>query len=110
MTLYQLWKKIGKQPLNVSRHKKAIVVVDGYEYVINSASYKDGKWTFMTTTEPEGDPIIHGKWCENSYDGELYYYFCNRCEEPIDLNCNKPEICPNCNAIMDLKQANQSNI
>lgn len=44
MTLLQIWKRIGKQPLRITRNKKAVVFLGNKEYEITGIRYKDGKW------------------------------------------------------------------
>lgn len=43
MTLLELWKKIGKQPIKSTRNTEAKIFVDGKEYYIGSIIYKNGK-------------------------------------------------------------------
>lgn len=43
MTVLELWKKIGKQPIKTIRNTEAKILIDGKEYYINSIIYKDGK-------------------------------------------------------------------
>ena len=32
MTWFQLWEKIGKQPLHITQHKDVTIMIDGMDY------------------------------------------------------------------------------
>lgn len=44
MKLLEIWKRIGKQPLRITRRKDAIVFIGDFEYKIKSIRYDRGKF------------------------------------------------------------------
>ena len=44
MKLIEIYKLLGKQPLRVTQHKDAIVLVNGNEYEITNIKYDSGKF------------------------------------------------------------------
>lgn len=57
MKLLEVWKRIGKQPLRITRQKDAIVFVGGKEYEISKIIYDNGKFIGFET-----EPIKQIKW------------------------------------------------
>lgn len=64
MNLYEIWKRIGKQPLRITRRKEAIVFVNGEKYKISKIVYDSGKFVgfeaekyqwFSEMNKPEED-------------------------------------------------------
>ncbi len=49
MKLLEVWKRIGKQPLRITRQKDAIVFVNGKEYEISKIMYDNGKFIGFDT-------------------------------------------------------------
>lgn len=44
MKLFEIWKRLGKQPLSVTQHQEALVFINGREYIISSIRYDSGKF------------------------------------------------------------------
>lgn len=44
MKLIEIWKRLGKQPLKITRNKEAVVFVDDKEYIISKIRYDRGKF------------------------------------------------------------------
>ena len=44
MKLIEIYKRLGKQPLRVTQHKDAIVLINGDEYEITNIKYDSGKF------------------------------------------------------------------
>lgn len=44
MKLLEIWKRIGKQPLRITRRKDAVVFIGNSEYRIKSIRYDHGKF------------------------------------------------------------------
>ena len=51
MKLLELWERIGKQPLRVTKNKDAIVFVKGEGYEISGIRYESGKIIGFETKE-----------------------------------------------------------
>ncbi len=49
MKLIDIWTRLGKQPLKVTQHTKAIVFVDGKEYEVSKIKYDNGKFIGFET-------------------------------------------------------------
>lgn len=101
MKLIEIWKRLGKQPLRVTRHKDAIVLINGDEYEITSIKYDNGKFIgfeakpkyewFSADIKPKEDTwvIVKDKdsreYEDHQWSGETWYRFvvfeikCNGC-------------------------------
>ena len=44
MKLLEIWKRLGRQPLKITRTKDAKVFIDNEEYIITKIRYEDGRW------------------------------------------------------------------
>ena len=53
MTLYELWRKIGKQHLKNIKGKQAIVFIEGEEYIISNVKYESGKMIGFETEKKD---------------------------------------------------------
>jgi hypothetical protein len=55
MKLERIWKKIGVQPLKVTRYTDGIVFVNEKKYIITGIKYENGKWIGFKAEEMKGD-------------------------------------------------------
>ena len=49
MKLLEIWKRIGKQPLKITRQKDAVVFVDGKKHKISNIVYDKGQFIGFNT-------------------------------------------------------------
>ncbi len=103
MKLLEIWKRIGKQPLRITRQKEAIVFVDGEEYKISKIRYRKGEFIgfetelryqwFSEMIKPEKDRFVivrdndgiehtHHQW-----NGMCWYTFsgCDGWRSDVDI-------------------------
>lgn len=65
MKLIEIYKRLGKQPLQVTRHKDAVVFVNGEKYKITGVIYNSGRFIGFTTDTiwyPEDIKPKANKW------------------------------------------------
>ena len=79
MKLIEIWKRLGKQPLRVTQHKDAIVLINDDEYEITNIKYDSGKFIgfeakpkfewFSAEIKPKEDTwvIVKDKYIPDSY-------------------------------------------
>lgn len=101
MKLIEIWKRLGKQPLRVTQHKDAIVLINGDEYEITNIRYDSGRFVgfeakpkyewFSAEIKPKADTWVivkdkDGKEYDNhQWVGHAWYRFisdgidCNGC-------------------------------
>lgn len=73
MKLLQIWKRLGKQPLKITRQKDAVAIICGKEYPITSMKYNNGiPIGFEVDIQPEDIAFV----CENK--NCAYYQNCNK--------------------------------
>ena len=91
MKLYEIWKRIGKQPLRITRRKEAIVFVNGEAYKISKIIYDSGKFVgfeaekryqwFSEMIKPDHDRLVvvrdnEGKeYSNHQWNGMCWYDF-----------------------------------
>lgn len=79
MKLVSVWKRIGRQPLKLTRNKDAVVIVNGKEYPITSIKYVNGVFVGFEADIRTEDIV---STCENK---ECPHY--QNCNKNMSVNC-----------------------
>lgn len=89
MKLFELWEKIGVQPLSVTRSKEAVLFVKDCEYTVTGARYDNGLIVGF-----EAEPIARRVVKSEKYgshrcprcDRVLYRseHYCSQCGQKLD--------------------------
>lgn len=92
MKLLEIWKRIGKQPLRITRRKDAIIFIGNSEYRIKNVRYNHGKFMgfeaepyiqwFNASHKPKADEwvIVKDKngieYDNHQWNGMCWYAYC----------------------------------